>query len=53
VNRHEVHGMNTHSAERRSLKQTKQHVVQGIEPGGIVVSSRLTETTLFMGKLLM
>ena len=36
VSRHKVHEYeHTHSAERRSIKTTKQHVVQGIEVGGI------------------
>jgi len=30
VSRHEVHSMNTHTAERRPIKTEKQHVVQGI-----------------------
>jgi len=35
MSRHEVHSMNTHSAERRLIKTDKQNAVQGIEAGGI------------------
>jgi len=38
--------MNTHAAERRLIKQTKKHVVQGIEAGGITGLQKLFATAL-------
>ena len=44
--KHEVHSMNTHSAERRLKKQTIQNVVQDIEAGEITGLQTLFATAL-------
>jgi len=47
VSRHEVHSMNTQSLRKAGReKQTKQHVVRGIEAGGITGLQTLFATAL-------
>ena len=44
--RHEVHSMNTHTLQRRLIKQTIQNVVQDIEAGEITGLQTLFATAL-------
>jgi len=46
MSKHEVHSMNTHTLQRRLIKQTKQNVVQDIEACGITGLQTLFATAL-------